>query len=48
MWVQPKVDDRVNADCCLGEHGGDGKEVEGDGGAGDVASSLGNGHAGVR
>ena len=48
MRVKSEVDDRVNADCCLGEHGGDGQDVEGQAGLWDVAGSLRNRNTGIR
>ena len=47
LRVQPKVDDFINADSRLGEHGWDGQDVERDAGLGDVASSLSYGDTGI-
>ena len=40
LRIEPKVDDGVNTDGCLGDHGGDGQDVEGEGCVGDEASGL--------
>ena len=45
--VQPKVDYWVDADSRLGEHYGDGQDVEGEVVLGDAASSLGYGDTGI-
>ena len=47
LTVQPKVYYWINADSRLGEHGGDGQDVEGEVIHRDVASSLGYGDTGI-
>ena len=48
LRVKPEVDDGIDTDRGLAEHGGDGQDVEGVSGLGCVASCLGYGHAGIR
>ena len=48
LRVKPEVDDGIDTDRGLAEHGGDGQDVEGVSGLGCVASCLCYGYAGIR
>ena len=47
LRIEPEVNDGVDTDRGLAEHGGDGQDIEGVGGGGGVASCLCYGHAGI-